>query len=221
MENCNIKGILFDLDGTLVDNFHAIHSCASYAARKLGLEPPNFENTVNSVGGSILITMGKLFGEKDAMRLAEIYTENFYRFMFDGLTLMPRTVEFLEFLRKKKYKIALFTNKEEHAAREILSKLSILPYFCAVTGTTLHSPRKPDKEFTFTALNKMKLLPENALIVGDSLYDYNSAQNAGVNCTLVATGTVAKSDLSKKAKNALGIYSDFSEMTERFFGASL
>ncbi len=215
------KLVLFDLDGTLVDNFRAIYNCTCYSTKKLGLPQPAYEDVVGAVGGSILVTMSKLFDEKYAESIAKIYLDNFYQYIYDGLTLMPYTIELLRYLRQNHYKIALFTNKEELAAKEILNRLGIFPYFNSITGTTLYSARKPDVEFTRNALEKLSIAPSDALIVGDSLYDYNSSVNAGVDCLLVGTGTVSKEVLEEKAVQAKGIYSDFKELAKDYFSTDL
>ena len=221
MNKDNIKGVLFDLDGTLVDNFSAIHACLSYSAKKLGLEVPSYEATVRAVGGSILITMGKLFDSKYAIELAEIYSENFYRFMYDDLELLPYAEDFLKALVDKGITVACFTNKEEEAAKSILKKVGLIPYFSAVIGTTLTSVRKPSAEFTNSALKRLGVSIENALIVGDSLYDYNAGVNAKVGVLLVSTGNVPKEELKSSATKALGVYDNMKALANDFFALDI
>jgi len=221
MNNENIKGVLFDLDGTLVDNFAAIHACLSYSAKKLGLAVPTYEDTMRAVGGSILITMGKLFDSKYAIQLAEIYSENFYRFMYDDLKMLPYAEDFLKALVDKGIAVACFTNKEEEAAKSILKKVGLIPYFSAVVGTTMTSVRKPSVEFTNNALKRLGVSQKNALIVGDSLYDYNAGINAGVGVLLVSTGNVSKEELKSTATKAIGIYDNMKFLANDFFALEL
>lgn len=59
------KAALFDLDGTLVDNYAAIHKCLEISFKKFGVEAPSFGDVYKAVGGSILITIQKLLPEQN------------------------------------------------------------------------------------------------------------------------------------------------------------
>ena len=54
------KAALFDLDGTLVDNYNAIHSTLAESFSLYGIPEPSYDEVFKTVGGSILITAGKI-----------------------------------------------------------------------------------------------------------------------------------------------------------------
>ena len=61
-----LRAILFDLDGTLIDQFDAIHRAFSQVIEKMGLPIPDYETVKKAVGGASESTMGKLIGKSRA-----------------------------------------------------------------------------------------------------------------------------------------------------------
>ena len=53
--------VLFDLDGTLIDQFVAIHKSVNYTQRKLGIPESSFQSVKQAVGGSIRLPIDRLF----------------------------------------------------------------------------------------------------------------------------------------------------------------
>ena len=60
------RAILFDLDGTLIDQFQAIHRAFSLTMEKMGFPRPSFETVKKAVGGASISTMTKLIGPERA-----------------------------------------------------------------------------------------------------------------------------------------------------------
>lgn len=219
------KGALFDLDGTLVNNYTAIYNTTAEAFAEAGLSAPNYETIFRTVGGSILITMQKLLAgsgrEELAEKLAARYLEIYPRHTFDGLEMMPYADRILAALKERGLKLACFTNKQQKGADEILGKLGLDKYLDAVIATSLHSARKPDREFTEYALKTLSLEAGETVGIGDSPYDYKAARVCGVASALVATGGDPAADLREKCPKALGVYADFKELALGVFDIAL
>ena len=60
-----IRAILFDLDGTLIDQFEAIHRAFSKTLITMGFPSPSFEKVKRAVGGASDTTMVKLIGPEE------------------------------------------------------------------------------------------------------------------------------------------------------------
>ena len=118
-------------------------------------------------------------------------------------------------------KIACFTNKQQDGAEKILQHLGLDKYLDAIIGTTLHSPRKPEKEFTTYALETLGVSASETLGIGDSPYDYKAARVCDVDSALVATGGDSLEFLSAECSNKIGVYADFKEMAREIFGIEL
>ncbi len=180
--------VFFDLDGTLVDNYKAITKCISVVLEPMGITPPTLEKVKKTVGGSILITFEKLIGKDLAPIAAQTYMQHINSYELFGLQEMPYAREILQDLKACKVKTALFTNKAQGSAEHIIKHLKLCSYLDAIIATTLNGPRKPDKEFTMLALEKMSASATKSALVGDSPYDYKAAKACNLTSILVATG---------------------------------
>jgi len=219
------KGVLFDLDGTLVDNYTAIYNtvCETFAER--GLPPPSYDVVFHTVGGSILLTVTKLLKpvgrEAEAEEMSRRYLSLFKKHVFDGLKAMKYAPEILGALKAEGLKLACFTNKQQEGADEILARLGLSQYLDAIVATTLHSPRKPEPEFTRTALAALSLDAEDVLGIGDSPYDYKAARAVGADSAIVATGGDSAEFLRSECPLAIGVYPDFKALAASVFGVAL
>ncbi len=183
-----IETVFFDLDGTLVDNYEAITRCIAASLEPMGITPPTLEKVKRTVGGSILITFEKLIGKDSALQAAKTYMEHIEEYELVGLKEMPHAREILQGLKSRGIKTALFTNKSQKSAEHIIEFLDLGHFFDRIIGTSLNGARKPEKEFTLLALEKMKSDFETSAVVGDSPYDYKAAKACALTPILVATG---------------------------------
>ena len=77
MKRPPIETVLFDLDGTLVDNFEAIHRCYDDVMRLMGLPGVSLGDVKRAVGGSVNVTVVKLAGEANAPTATRLFREHF------------------------------------------------------------------------------------------------------------------------------------------------
>ena len=220
------KAALFDLDGTLVDNYFAIYSALGESFAKYSVSEPSYDEVFRTVGGSILITARRILSahaedESLAQPICEHYLKIFPSKMFDGLKLMPFAREVVEDLKARGMKVACFTNKQQEGADAILKKLGLYETLDAVVGTSLHSPRKPDPEFTQKALDILRVRAECAIGVGDSVFDYRAARSVKAASALVATGADSLEYLKSECPESVGVYKNLSELSAGVFGIAL
>lgn len=211
----NFKFAYFDLDGTLADNYAAIHGCIAHTFNEFGVPYPDIETVKTTVGGSILMTVEKLLPDEKKSCAAEIsqkYLENFPKFIFEGLRPMPYAFEILSALRSRGIKLACFSNKQQGAVEDIVERLGFKNFLDESIGTSLHSPRKPDREYTIYALERLSARADESIIIGDSPYDYFAAQNGGLASALVCTGGDTRESLEKACPMALGVFDDLKKL---------
>lgn len=214
-----MRAILFDLDGTLIDQFTAIHRAYARAMGLLGLEPADYDTVRRTVGGSADVTMTRLVGPELAPRGLEIYPPIFEEEMLNGLEAMPGAMEILQALRDKGEKTAVFTNKVGPHARAACDHLGFTPLLDLVIGVKDTPWRKPDPEFTLHTLELLGAEAEHSLLIGDSPFDAASAANVGMPCRLVTTGTHSAEELADT--EALSIHDDLFALARATWGPNL
>ena len=192
-----IRAILFDLDGTLIDQFQAIHKAFASTLEQMGYHKPSFDEVKRAVGGASESTMEKLIGPERAKEAVQILRPIFEQEMLNGLTLLPGAEEILHWCKANKVKAAVLTNKYGPHARIACKHLGISNKLEFVIGADDTEWKKPDVSLTNHTLEKMGHDATETLYIGDSPYDYKTAQNASMKCLLVSTGTHPMKELCK------------------------
>ncbi len=212
-----IRAILFDLDGTLIDQFEAIHRAFARVLSQMGFPKPSYERVKSSVGGASLSTMTKLIGAKRAQEAVEILRPVFEEEMLIGLKALPGSHEILSFCRQRGVKTAVLTNKHGPHARAACDHLHFSEWLAFTLGADDTAWKKPDPRLTVHALEKLGGNTHETLYVGDSPYDYETATQAGLKSILVATGTHSEAELKEIAPNC--VHSNLKEVMKEVLPA--
>jgi HAD superfamily hydrolase (TIGR01549 family) len=162
----NIKCVIFDLDGTLFDAPY------DWKEIKRALGVPD--------GEIILSYLKKLPEEERAKRFALL--EKFEQLATKSGTLKSDAKELIHYLHETGIKVVLVTNNSMFNTNYILQKYGLSFDFVLTRDSGLYKPGKEVIEFV---LNKMKVLKEQALLVGDSDYDLQTAKLSGIPLILV------------------------------------
>ena len=196
-----IRAILFDLDGTLIDQFQAIHKAFAITLERMGFPKPSFEEVKKAVGGASQSTMEKLIGVKRAKEAVKILRPIFEKEMLSGLFALPGAYDILKDCKSRKIKTAVLTNKYGPHARAVCSHLKFDQYLEFTIGADDTVWKKPNLKLTKFALNKLGVNKEETVYVGDSPYDYQTAKNSSMRCILVPTGTHDRNELLALGNN--------------------
>ena len=209
--------VLFDLDGTLVDNFEAIHRCYDDVMSMMGLPSVTLEEIRRAVGGSVNVTVTKLAGEANAPTASRLFREHFPSVMFHGLRTYPGCREILEELRRRGVKVAVYTNKDDTNSRQIMEHLGLAGLLDGVYGTNVHPWRKPQAEFSQFVLSSLRAAADRTVMVGDSPFDIATARNGGlaaIHC--VTTGSHTAEELAPHAPDT--VHAGLAELGREVFG---
>lgn len=198
-----IRAILFDLDGTLIDQFQAIYKSFSQVISEMGFPVPSFDTVKKSVGCASEKTMSKLIGEEHAKEAVQLLRPIFEKEMLNGVIELPGASELLSFCKQKKIKTAVLTNKHGPHARAVCEYFNFIPPLEFVIGADDTEWKKPDIELSRIALNKIGFGPEETIYVGDSPYDAQTAKNIGMRCCLVTTGTHTVDELENSSADSI------------------
>jgi HAD superfamily hydrolase (TIGR01509 family) len=166
-----MRGVVFDLDGTLVDtglDFDAMR-------REMDLPP----------GQPILETLATLDRDR-AARCREILVEH-ERQGVERAVAFPGVRSFLERLRRRGLQAAVLTRNSRQAAQAVLSRLTLAEFFSHVI-TRDDGPVKPDPWAIHHVCAAWRVSPAETAIVGDFVFDLIAGRNAGAATVLFTQG---------------------------------
>jgi HAD superfamily hydrolase (TIGR01509 family) len=207
MTNGLRPGVLFDVDGTLVDTNY-LHALAwSRAFRDAGeWAPMNAIHRLVGMGGDQLVS--RLLGHDslDAVRARP----RRYQELAGDIRPFPGAAELLRQVHHGGVAVVLATSAP-HDELEILR--GVLDADDAIDGQTTADDvgeSKPAPEVFLTAMKSSGIDPRHALAVGDSIWDVQSARAAGIGCIAVETGGFSQHELSEAG--SLQVYRDAAEL---------
>ena len=200
----NIRGVAFDLDGTLVDSAPGLTAAVDNALYALELPMAGEERVVTWIGNGadVLIQRALTWArqERAALRasqgkpsvdhddIPQAEQQTILRKLFDryygevaeeGSFLFPAVADTLGALHAKGLPLALVTNKPTPFVAPILASLDIAKYFTVVIGGDDVKNKKPHPEPLLLVAEKLGLAPADLLFVGDSRNDIQAAKAAG------------------------------------------
>lgn len=202
------KYILFDLDGTLIDTNQLIINSFKHTY-KTHLNRDVEESEIYKYFGEPLITTLRRFSEDNAEELFKTYIDFNESEHDSNVALCSNIRECLEGLRELGCKLAVVTSKREKMAHRGLELFDIIKFFSVVVTIDDTKHYKPHPEPVLKALELLGAKPEEALMIGDSVFDIKCAHNAAVKAALVTWGAAANHQDKEKpdyvVDNALDI----------------
>lgn len=191
-----IKAVVIDLDGTLLDTAMDLASAANKMLTELG-KPELPVATIQSFIGKGIQRLVKraLTNSLDEEPHPElfnkalpIYQRNYHENLYTHTRPFPEVVEGLDTLKKNGFKLACITNKAEAFTLPLLRATNLLHYFeMVLSGDTLPK-KKPDPLPLLHACQHFQIKPYELLLIGDSLNDAMAARAAGCHIFCVPYG---------------------------------
>lgn len=206
-----LRTVLFDLDGTLLDHFGAIHRCHAHAMRQIGLPEPTMQQVHDAIGRGLEDAIADLAGPGNVARILPLYLEHWRATNLQDVTLLPGARDLLEALRARGVTCGVLTNKRGDAAREVCAHLGVTPLVAGIFGAGDTPWLKPQPEFAAHALAALGAAAATTALVGDSIYDLAAAQQAGLAFFGVTTGTHTAEEL--REHGATEVFASFAALS--------
>ncbi|WP_159566998.1 phosphoglycolate phosphatase [Budvicia diplopodorum] len=181
-----IKGLGFDLDGTLVNSLPGLASAVDATLKTLGLPQPGQERVSHWIGNGASVLIKRALNwagcdtAKEQLDSARILFDRYYSEMLEtGTELYPQVASTLKQLAGAGMKMALVTNKPTPFVGPLLSSLGIIDYFSVIIGGDDVAERKPHPAPIYLVLGRLGLRANELIFVGDSRNDIQAGQAAG------------------------------------------
>ncbi len=186
----SVKLVIFDLDGTLIDSSVDITDAINYAVEPYRVGPVTVQEAISLVGEGISRLMEKIIVkegiEADRDFLIERFVFYYSAHLTDNTTVYPGVRETLSQLGA--YRKAVVSNKRESLSIKTLEQLGLSEYMDIIVGSETVGERKPSPLPVCHVLSVLGISPEEAVIVGDSNYDIEAGQSAGIKAVAVTYG---------------------------------
>lgn len=185
------KSYIFDLDGTLLNTLDDLAASTNYALRSVGLPEHSVEDVRRFVGNGVRKLMERAIEGGDANPLFdEAYTTFRKHYLEHGLDTTkpyPGVVDMLRRLKAEGKNIAVVSNKFYDATQELVHHF-FGEYVSVAIGERENIRKKPAPDTVLEAMRLLGIGKEDAVYVGDSDVDINTAKNVGIPCISVLWG---------------------------------
>ena len=185
-----MKGIIFDLDGTMVDNMMVHHRAWQQKLRHMGLDLP-LEEVMQKVHGVNEEILERLFGDKytpQERRQHSLEKEQEYRKIFkNDLKLIEGLPSFLENLKSSNIPLAIGSAAPPENVNFVLDNLDIRKYFDVVLHARDVSIGKPNPEIYLKVSDQLGFDPKDCIVFEDSPTGAEAASRAESPMVIVTT----------------------------------
>ena len=186
-----IKAVIFDLDGTLLYTLEDLADAMNYTLRRFNMPERTLDEVRRFVGNGIRKLIRRAVPaettEETVDEMFECFKPYYDEHCLDKTKVYDGILEELEVLYNKGYKLAIVSNKVDSAVKELNEKF-FSKYISVAIGEKEGVRRKPAPDTVIAALSELGISKEEAIYVGDSDVDFETAKNSGLPCISVLWG---------------------------------
>ena len=189
------KGIIFDLDGTLVDSARDLSGALNHVLKLAHRPEIEISRVRHLVGDGARALIIKGFSETGILPAENVIDEILQEFLVyytENITtqtiIFPGALKLIEKLDDMNIPMGLCTNKPLKLTEKLMSEIGLSDYFAAIVGGDSFEYRKPDPRHLTSTLEMMSCAPDSAVMVGDSANDVMAAKAAGIPVVCVSFG---------------------------------
>lgn len=197
----NFKGVIFDLDGTLVNSIEDLADSMNKVLERNNFPVHETQAYKYFVGNGLKNLVKAALPEShrnvtDIDHCFALMVDTYSNNCFNETTVYEGIPDLLDALVLRDLKLAVFSNKADDLTKKIVQAL--LPHwnFEAVIGFSTEALKKPNPQIPGQISNTMGLDAENVLYIGDSGVDMQTANNAGMHAVGALWGFRTKDELA-------------------------
>jgi len=175
----SVQAVLFDLDGTLLDNLEQYRRSLTAALRDYGFEPPPVERIYQTMGLPGIQSLQTIRVPPDQTHEVWVRWEEWENRLTDLVRPYPGIAPLLEKLRAAGYRLGIVTSRTQGILVTIPAALDLLPLVDLVVTRDDTVEGKPHPAPVLYALERLGISPSQCVFVGDATYDIEAGRRAG------------------------------------------
>ena len=207
------KIIILDFDGTLADTAGVIIRTMQATIQEMGLPARTDSQCAAMIGLRLVEIPSALYPdhEIDGDLYAATYRRLFHIFNTDGaVELYPNVLETLKELKGRGLTLTIASSRSNASLTDYMKSLDLTDTITYILGAEDVKEGKPAPEPVIRTLKEFGFSPEEAIVVGDTVFDIKMGQNAGARTCGVTYGNGSRESLSE----ADWLIDDFSNLLE-------
>ncbi|SCL24420.1 Haloacid dehalogenase superfamily, subfamily IA, variant 2 with 3rd motif like haloacid dehalogenase/haloacid dehalogenase superfamily, subfamily IA, variant 3 with third motif having DD or ED/haloacid dehalogenase superfamily, subfamily IA, variant 1 with third motif having Dx(3-4)D or Dx(3-4)E [Micromonospora rhizosphaerae] len=208
MPTDNRRGVLFDVDGTLVDTTY-LHTVSWWEALRQADHRVPMARIHRSIGMGSDKLLDHLLGPERERggdgKLRDAHDTRYAEY-WDRLVPLPRATELLRACAGRGLRVVLATSASEHEVAALRSALDADDVIDTVTSSADAKESKPAPDIVVAALDQSGLPPDRVVFVGDSVWDVVAAGKLDIPCIGLTCGGTSRGELA--GAGAVAVYED-------------
>lgn len=187
------KGIIFDLDGTLLNTIDDLTDSVNAAMNRLGLKELSVDEVMDRVGNGFKVLLERSIPEDkrtdESIGIAyDAFVRKYEQCYADKTLAYEGIHELIAELSQSGFRMAVNTNKRTDYAKKLIELHFGTDTFIKVLGEGMGYPKKPSPEGALSLADLMGCEPDEVVYIGDSQTDVATGKNAGMKVIGVSWG---------------------------------
>ena len=188
------RGVLWDMDGTVLDTLEDLHAAVNISLRHFSLPEASLEAVRAGLGNGAAHLVSQVAPEERRQEVLAFYKPYYDAHCNIRTRPYPGILSLMEGLKARGVRQAIISNKPHPAVRE-LAEAYFPGLLDSAVGESETVRRKPNPDAVLAAIRDMGLSKEACVYIGDTEVDLATAKNAGMACIAVSWGFRSRQQL--------------------------